>query len=81
MTASQAARLQVLTVSARLGVPLETVESWPQESHKTTIGGQHYDLDDPELDRLRADEEPATSREMDTRDTDRCPPPWEVEAC
>lgn len=67
MTASQALRLQVLTVAARLGVPLETVESWPAESHRTTIGNQSYDLDDPVLARLRADAEPATSSELDTR--------------
>lgn len=60
MTSAQAVRLQVLTVAARLGVPLETVESWPQESHgMTTIDGVHHRLVE------------------DTRDTDRCPPPWE----
>jgi len=67
VTATQAARLQVLTVAARLGVPLETVESWPQESQGlTTIDGVH---------------QPILSSERDTRDTDRCPPPWETESC
>lgn len=67
MTAAQAMRLQVLTVAARLEVPLETVEAWPQESHRTTIGGQNFDLDDPVLARLRADREPANSSELDVR--------------
>jgi hypothetical protein len=70
VTAAQALRLQALTVSARFGFPLETVESWPQESHRTTIGDQSYDLDNPVLERLKADAESILSSERDVRPSD-----------
>jgi len=56
--------------------------SFPQHSSgATTIGGRDYALGDTVLERLKADVEPILSSERDTRDTDRCPPPWETEPC
>jgi hypothetical protein len=64
-----------LAVMARCGKDLREL---PEHDDRTTISGEHLAVDDPVLERLRSDTEPVLSSDRDARDTDRCPPWFEV---
>ena len=59
-------------LAAAIGIPLDDVKQWPQESHRTTIDGRQYELDDPALECLKGKRGSGAPSDPNTRDTDRC---------